>query len=402
MSVGGSGGSVSGSGGNTSGGTGGTGGTGGSAGAATGGSAGSSNGTGGSTGGSAGSGGSTTAGTGNGGGPPHVVADCDALPEADQWEEITPEGVTSVLNIVADPVNAGTVYAGTANKGLFKSTNCGADWVKINTGTNAAVLDSGLMWWMTIDPMVPETLYAGSLYGTDPSMQKSTDGGVNWASVAPPGSDIATTVDYNFFQEGSIDPLNHEHLVLSFHADCKGDYAPMCMAESTNSGADWRIFKGPANGWVENSRPMIINATTFLYVTWADGVWYTDNNGADWEKLSGIPGGNHQMFLHDGTYYLGTWQGVFKSTDGHAWTKIEGSPGGADGLATDGDRIFTGVRDKGDSGGPFFTAPMAAVTPWTTVTVDIPHGPAKLDYESDHHLLYAANTESGAWRMVTK
>ena len=63
--------------------------------------------------------------------------------------------------------------------------------------------------------------------------------------VSPPGSEIAMTVDYNFLQEVSMDPTDPAHLVVSFHADCKGAYAPMCMAESKDSGTTWRLFKGP-------------------------------------------------------------------------------------------------------------------------------------------------------------
>jgi hypothetical protein len=337
-------------------------------------------------------------------GPPHMVADCNGLAPVGEWEAITPPNVKTVLNIVVDPVHAGTVYVGTSQKGIFRSTNCGKDWIKIDTGAGAAALDSGGQWTMAIDFKNPNVLFAGSLYGSDPSLLKSTNGGVDWKSTAPAGSEIAMTVDYNFLQEVSMDPINPAHLVVSFHANCKGAYAPMCMAESKDSGETWRLFKGPVNGWGENARPLVLGATTWLYVTWADGVYYTKDSGATWEKLANLPGANHQIYLaSDGTYYLGTYQGVFKSTDGHAWSKLDGSPGGADGLNSDGVRLFTGMRDAPQDQHPFFAAPVNKATPWTSLTSPaMAHGPVKLDYEADHHILYAANTDSGAWRMVTK
>jgi hypothetical protein len=337
-------------------------------------------------------------------GPPHMVADCNGLGAVGQWEMITPPNVTSVLNIVVDPVHAGTVYVGTSKSGIHRSTNCGKDWMKIDTGTGAAAIDSGGQWSMAIDYKNPNVLFAGSLYGSDPSLLKSTNGGVDWKSTAPAGSEIAMTVDYNFLQEVSMDPVDPSHLVVSFHADCKGAYAPMCMAESKDSGTTWRLFKGPTSGWGENARPLVLGANTWLYVTWADGVYYTKDSGASWEKLAGLPGANHQIYLaSDGTYYLGTYQGVFKSADGHAWTKLDGSPGGADGLNSDGVRLFTGMRDSPQDQHPFFSSPANKATPWTSLTSPaMAHGPVKLDYESDHHILYAANTDSGAWRMVTK
>ena len=64
---------------------------------------------------------------------------------------------------------------------------------------------------------------------------------------------------------------------------------------------------------------------------------------------------------------IGTYQGVFKSSDGHAWTKLDGSPGGSDGLNGDGVRIFTGMRDSGQNQLPFFAAPASKATPWTSL-----------------------------------
>jgi hypothetical protein len=356
-------------------------------------------------GGATGSGGATGTGgaVNNDGGPPHVVGACNGLGAVNQWENITPTSVKTALSIAADPVHAGTVYTGTAGTGIHRSTDCGATFTKVNTGTGGDVIDSGGQWSMVIDPVEPNVLFAGSLYGSDPSLQKSTNGGVDWASVFPAGSEVATTVDYNFFQEVSMDPTDHRHLVASFHADCKGAYAPMCMAESKDSGATWRLFKGPASGWVENARPMVLGATSFLYVSWADGVYYTADNGATWQKLSGIPGANHQMFAAaGGTFYVGTYAGVHKSANGHDWTKIDGSPGGADGLVGDGTRMFTGVRDASNQQ-PFFSAPEAGGTPWATLaSPNMPHGPVGLAYDADHHVLYAANTDSGVWRMVTQ
>ena len=130
-------------------------------------------------GGNAGSGGSNVA-RDAGSGPPHMVADCNGLGAVGMWEAITPPGVTNVLNILVDPVHAGTVYVGTSKTGIFRSTNCGKDWVKINTGAGAAAIDSGGQWTMAIDPTNPNVLFAGSLYGSDPSLQKSTNGGVDW------------------------------------------------------------------------------------------------------------------------------------------------------------------------------------------------------------------------------
>ena len=178
-----------------------------------------------------------------------VVAACDGLREVDAFEDITPPHASlsdnGIVDILVDPLHAGTIYAGTDKSGLFKSTNCGADWVKINTGRSAAALDSGTLWSMAIDPVDPNVIYAGSLYGSDLSLFKSTNGGVDFDPAYAPKSEIPMTVEYNFFQDLSLDPLDPKHIVLSFHANCMGMYAPSCMAESKDAGKTWRLFKSP-------------------------------------------------------------------------------------------------------------------------------------------------------------
>src|SRR4029079_8799825 len=105
---------------------------------------------------------------------------CDGLGAVDAFEEITPPGSTFSSNVLVDPIHSGTIFAGTEHAGLFKSTNCGADWVKVNTGENGAMLDEGTLWSITLDPSNPDTIYAGTLYASDSELFKSTNGGVDW------------------------------------------------------------------------------------------------------------------------------------------------------------------------------------------------------------------------------
>src|SRR5258706_588364 len=105
----------------------------------------------------AGSNGGTDAGTaGNQGAggqqmPPPKLGACDGLPTEGVFEEITPPQVKAEIGtkqadgqtrggtfaIAVDPVNQGTVYAGTLLSKVWKSTDCGATWNVVATGTNA-------------------------------------------------------------------------------------------------------------------------------------------------------------------------------------------------------------------------------------------------------------------------
>ena len=57
---------------------------------------------------------------------------------------------------------------------MFKSTDGGGDWDLANTG-----LTSAYVWTLAIDPVIPTTLYAGTVNG----VFKSTNDGENWNAV---------------------------------------------------------------------------------------------------------------------------------------------------------------------------------------------------------------------------
>jgi photosystem II stability/assembly factor-like uncharacterized protein len=327
------------------------------------------------------------------------------LGAVDVFEDITPPGVdlsgNGVTNVVVDPIHAGTLYVGTDHAGLQKSTNCGKDWTKVNTGNNGALLDTGIIWSMVIDFLNPDTIFAGSLYGQDNSLFKSTNGGVDWTSMAPPGSEIYNTVEYNFFQDLAIDPTDHEHIVLSFHANCTGATGPQCMAETTDGGANWRLFKGPLDGWGEGAGPLILGGSKFILGTTQNGIYYTSDSGANWEKVG--PGTDHQMYhAVDGSYYTGSDYGINKSTDGgHTWRQIQNSPHGY-GIIGDGKRLFNSLRNAGDQK-PYFTSPENDGETWTPLaSPPMDQGAVYFAHDPDHHVIYSANTSSGLWRIVTQ
>ena len=77
---------------------------------------------------------------------------------------------SDVLTLAIDPDNPNTVYAG-INNGVFKSTNGGTNWSEINNGLNKRKIKA-----FAIHPGNRNILYAGTLDG----IYKSTDGGSNW------------------------------------------------------------------------------------------------------------------------------------------------------------------------------------------------------------------------------
>src|SRR5204862_417293 len=90
-------------------------------------------------------------------------------------------GVTS---LVLDPARSGTIYVGSDHAGLWKSTDCGSTWTKLNTGRNGTILDGGLLWTVAIDPLDPTVIYLSAF--------NSGDGGTTWEKLPIGGSNDAS------------------------------------------------------------------------------------------------------------------------------------------------------------------------------------------------------------------
>jgi hypothetical protein len=62
-----------------------------------------------------------------------------------------------VFALAIDPLNPDTIYAGTAGEGVFKTSDAGAHWEAINTG-----LTTSKILTLLISPVMPDTLFAGT------------------------------------------------------------------------------------------------------------------------------------------------------------------------------------------------------------------------------------------------
>jgi hypothetical protein len=207
-----------------------------------------------------------------------------------------------------------------------------------------------------------------------------------------------------------MDPTDHRHLVVGFHSNCAAPYAPACEAETTDSGATWRIVKAAWGGWEEGAGPWVIDATTRLFG--GTHLWLTTNSGTDWTNLDpdpaqywGLNGGEVETHSiphgADGSYYLTAGQGVVRSTDGgHSWSLISTSGGQTVAFVIGGGNLYTSNQWSAS----IHTAPESDPTKWTAMTApNIPSGQGcpYLDYDVAHHVLYASCYAAGLWRTVT-
>jgi len=220
-----------------------------------------------------------------------------------------------VQDLAVDPRDAETVYAGTHQRGVFKSTNGGASWRRVNpVALRSLILDpndretlyvaaDGVDWnpttgifkstdggstWVpaglqgkegdlgggpnlvAIDPRHPQTLYADRGAG----LLKSTDGGSTWHRAGPPGRDVLVL---------AIDPLDSETL----YAGTDGG-----IFKSMDGGRNWTILRAgrQARDWSEVLALDPSNPAT-LYVPGDGSVLKSTDSGRSWKASTAGLGG---------------------------------------------------------------------------------------------------------------
>ncbi len=363
---------------------------------------------------------------------PHTVGKCDSLPAANRWEEVTPPEVRAQLPgpsdcvygvgaFVVDPSNYANLYLGTCEMGVWKSSDCGASCTHVNSGKNGGALDHGRQWTFVIDPVDPQVLYTNSGYnnyvqngtwdGNGVSgLFKSTNGGVDWSMIWPPADmTLASAVQYNFVGQLQMDPLDHLHLLVSFHAACNPPHSAACVAESHDGGGSWTLVDLDPS-WVGGESQMVWfleGSQSWLWGSSSNGLWRTTNGGGSWQLINKDAQGHASGQLvraKDGTFYLAA-NGIWRSPDGSNWSMLQiAAPAPFDGLATDGTTLFAASGFPWGPGHesyePFWSSPQSDGQTWTQLTSPMLTNGGELAWDADHHVLYSSNEEAGFYRVV--
>jgi hypothetical protein len=349
----------------------------------------------------------------------HVITACSNLPEKGTWQDTTPAEVTAkfakqqygVIALAMNPKNPAVVYFGTHQIGIWKSTDCGSSWAHVNTGENGAVLDGGFQWSVAIDPESPEVLYANSGYSSSSGAWKSTNGGVDWKPLWPPQDpELAKVVAYNFVHKIRIDPFDHQHVLVSFHAACSAPYKSACIAESKDAGATWKMVNGNASwtGGEDQTVWFLDNSQTWLYASQSNGMWRTSDGGTTWKLIDAAWGGHNGGQLYrskDGTFYHSGPAGLLRSPDGLAWSRMANVGSGMIGITGTGATLYASHGPYAEQPAylPYYTAPETDGQTWARWTTPLlSTGGYELAYDPDHHLLYSTNATAGFKRVVVQ
>ncbi|MEO8587191.1 MAG: hypothetical protein ABI584_13590 [Acidobacteriota bacterium] len=302
-------------------------------------------------------------------------------PVPSRWKPIGP-WIGNVQALTLDPADPRNVFAGTANGGVFRSTDGGATWKAspdmVNTDVRRVAVDpanpkhvlagtnDGGLWasrdggvtfhWQGLGDM-GAVLYELPTRGvafapSDPKvvyatvMLKSANGGTTWKPLKELGG-----LHPNDCFDLAVDPKNSNLLYVAVN-DGKGG-----VQKSTDGGSTWTpLTEGLTNynrGYavaVDPARPATV------YMGGTRGLFVTTDGGTSWEKTgAGLKSDEVVRSLaldakHPQTLFIGTEGRLYKSTDSGASVRQlkAGLPYSSfPALAVDGDVVFAGTSYEG-------------------------------------------------------
>jgi photosystem II stability/assembly factor-like uncharacterized protein len=254
------------------------------------------------------------------------------------WTSHGPDdGCVRALGI--DPMAPNTLYAGGCHGLVSKSRDGGNTWSEVrklpapewaSSGTDVSVLA------LAIDPATPSTLYAGAAalntgWGDLGMVFRSTDGGNTWSAVdancpwgRASGGGDSISFPNPFPAAIAIDPTVPRTLYTS---GCK----------STDGGDTWQVqpFGVCSAVAIEPFMPDTLYGGCDGGVGYKAGVSKSTDGGLNWSDADTGLGANNSVLAlaldpsMPTTLYAGTKGGVFKTTDGgDTWSAVNTGVGG--------------------------------------------------------------------------
>lgn len=289
-----------------------------------------------------------------------ALTNVQAAAELPRWENIGPAPMRNslmgqqkidvsgrVLAIVVDPRNSNVVYVGTAQGGVWKSSDGGGSWAPLTDNQPSLAIGA-----LALDPNNPDVVYAGTgeptlgggnYYGA--GLLKSTDGGQSWTVLGADrfgGTGIAKII---------VDPANTNIVyVANARTGTEGpSLPPRGVFKSTDGGQSWKALISCGDSSCIGATDLALLATnppTLLAGIDGYGIVRSTDDGVTWPLISnGLPDPNQvtiQRIVLDNSagnpnvVYASIHVGVperydgavlFRSNDGgQSWTQVTIGP----------------------------------------------------------------------------
>ena len=222
-------------------------------------------------------------------------------------------GMVNVLTAAPSSGETGTnIFAGTAGKGVFRSTDFGAHWEQITEGLGNGFVRS---FMVLSSGSTGNRIFAGTSLG----VYYTTNEGDSWNSLSPEFSD-------------------HGIPAMAGYVDSKGDTVIIVGTDiglycSVNNGVSWN---GPAHTGIYSGPVMDLAAAPScdstgiinLYAGLAVGYLFrSTDNGSSWNPISPqLPGSAFKLLGVSGNKLFASGSNwIFKSTDnGSTWDTASG------------------------------------------------------------------------------
>jgi photosystem II stability/assembly factor-like uncharacterized protein len=228
-----------------------------------------------------------------------------------------PEPVGWVKDVVADPDHPGTAWlaADASPPGLFKTVDGGRTWARLPiTGTFLRLFR--------------EPGDGSLLLLREGEVLRSVDGGQTWVSSSAGIEAGDGLLDLAF------DPASPQTLYVAGYKP-SGDFPrppEPRIYKSTDGGRTWARSDGGLTAQSEVDR--IAVSRTGVFAAAGSTLFRSTDAGVHWEPVGAVPrypglaeGISDLAAAPDGTLYIGTTTGVFRTDDGVDWTMV------SDGLA---------------------------------------------------------------------
>jgi len=213
-----------------------------------------------------------------------------------------------VEHLADDPTNRGTLYAGTPNTGMYKTTNGGTTWAAINSGIPLPTTVRSV----AVAASAPATVYAGAETNGSSVFYRTSDGGGTWTATSNVGAEALAV--------SPVDPL-------TVYAAVYG------ILKSTDGGSTWTRSLSGTTGCcglgflsivIDPSSPSTVyaGASGNGEANGPDGgVFKTTNSGGTWMVVNeGITNTAVLSVAVDasglGVYEAGSGTGLVSSPDG--------------------------------------------------------------------------------------